>query len=62
MDSEAVKKSIESVVGKSYADIAFDGRTSRTKFITQFLEKVIEFISLPFFWFREIVGEVDFQY
>lgn len=62
MDSEAVKKSIESIVGKSYADIAVDGRTSRTKFITQFLEKVSEFISLPFFWFREIVGKADFQY
>lgn len=40
MDNEAVKKSIEAIVGKSYAEIAVDGRTSRTKLITQFLEKV----------------------
>lgn len=40
MDNDAVKKSIEAIVGKNYAEIAIDGRTSRTKIVTQFLEKV----------------------
>lgn len=40
MEGESVKKSIESIVGKSYADIAIDGRTSRTNLIKQLLEKV----------------------
>lgn len=40
MEGEAVKKSIEAVVGKSYADIAIDGRKSRTNLIKQLLEKV----------------------
>ncbi|XP_063709513.1 O-phosphoseryl-tRNA(Sec) selenium transferase isoform X2 [Culicoides brevitarsis] len=39
MSDERVKKSIESLVGKSYAEIALDGRQSRTNIFTQFLEK-----------------------
>uniref|UniRef100_A0A336MY13 O-phosphoseryl-tRNA(Sec) selenium transferase n=1 Tax=Culicoides sonorensis TaxID=179676 RepID=A0A336MY13_CULSO len=39
MDEDKVKKSIESIVGKSYADIAVDGRKSKINTITQFLEK-----------------------